>query len=185
MKRWPRQTPMRRNGTAAEIAAAVMFFATAPQFITGQVLAVDGGPGPVGGRSQKKNWNSVLKSVSVLFGFAYRSCFDYDLAYVNDHTRRRLFESAALSDILGCFFCGCSGSPGGGRARASGLDGRRTLGSGWDEGYGRVECGGSLRVDSDGAARSGISLAVDSSLRWTQCRHLLFFNPQILPMERE
>jgi 3-oxoacyl-[acyl-carrier protein] reductase/pteridine reductase len=34
---------MRRNGTAADIAAAVMFFATGPQFITGQVLAVDGG----------------------------------------------------------------------------------------------------------------------------------------------
>jgi pteridine reductase len=45
MKRMARQTPMRRNGTAAEIAAAVMFFATAPRFITGQVLAVDGGLG--------------------------------------------------------------------------------------------------------------------------------------------
>ena len=45
MKRMARQTPMRRNGTATEIAAAVMFFATAPKFITGQVLAVDGGLG--------------------------------------------------------------------------------------------------------------------------------------------
>jgi pteridine reductase len=45
MKRMAKQTPMRRNGTAAEIAAAVMFFATAPHFITGQVLAVDGGLG--------------------------------------------------------------------------------------------------------------------------------------------
>jgi 3-oxoacyl-[acyl-carrier protein] reductase/pteridine reductase len=36
---------MRRNGTAADIAEAVMFFAAAPQFITGQVLAVDGGLG--------------------------------------------------------------------------------------------------------------------------------------------
>jgi len=45
MKRMARQTPMRRNGTAAEIATAVMFFATAPKFITGQVLAVDGGLG--------------------------------------------------------------------------------------------------------------------------------------------
>jgi len=45
MKRMARQTPMRRNGTAAEIAAAVMFFASAPKFITGQVLAVDGGLG--------------------------------------------------------------------------------------------------------------------------------------------
>ncbi len=36
-------TPMKRNGTAAEVAAAVAFFATAPQFITGQLLVVDGG----------------------------------------------------------------------------------------------------------------------------------------------
>ena len=39
------KTPMRRNGTAEDIAAAVMFFATAPEFITGQVLMVDGGLG--------------------------------------------------------------------------------------------------------------------------------------------
>jgi len=45
MKRMAKQTPMRRNGTAADIAAAAMFFATAPSFITGQVLAVDGGIG--------------------------------------------------------------------------------------------------------------------------------------------
>ena len=45
LKRMAKQTPMRRNGTAADIAAAVMFFATAPSFITGQVLAVDGGIG--------------------------------------------------------------------------------------------------------------------------------------------
>ena len=45
MRRMARQTPMRRNGTAANIVAAVMFFATAPSFITGQVLAVDGGLG--------------------------------------------------------------------------------------------------------------------------------------------
>ena len=45
MKKMAKQTPMRRNGTAADIAEAVMFFATAPQFITGQVLAVDGGLG--------------------------------------------------------------------------------------------------------------------------------------------
>jgi 3-oxoacyl-[acyl-carrier protein] reductase/pteridine reductase len=45
MRRMAKQTPMRRNGTAAEIAAAVMFFATAPKFITGQILAVDGGLG--------------------------------------------------------------------------------------------------------------------------------------------
>lgn len=45
MRRMAKQTPMRRNGTGAEIAAAVMFFATAPHFITGQVLAVNGGLG--------------------------------------------------------------------------------------------------------------------------------------------
>jgi len=45
MRKMAKQTPMRRNGTDAEIAAAVMFFATAPHFITGQVLAVDGGLG--------------------------------------------------------------------------------------------------------------------------------------------
>jgi 3-oxoacyl-[acyl-carrier protein] reductase/pteridine reductase len=43
MKRMAKQTPMRRNGTAGDIAAAVMFFATAPLFITGQIIAVDGG----------------------------------------------------------------------------------------------------------------------------------------------
>jgi NAD(P)-dependent dehydrogenase (short-subunit alcohol dehydrogenase family) len=45
MKRMAKQTPMRRAGTAADIAAAVMFFAVAPHFVTGQVLAVDGGLG--------------------------------------------------------------------------------------------------------------------------------------------
>jgi len=45
MRRMARQTPMQRNGRAEEIAAAVLFFATAPQFITGQILAVDGGLG--------------------------------------------------------------------------------------------------------------------------------------------
>jgi 3-oxoacyl-[acyl-carrier protein] reductase/pteridine reductase len=39
------RTPMKRNGTSADIAAAVLFFATAPHFITGQLLAVDGGLG--------------------------------------------------------------------------------------------------------------------------------------------
>jgi NAD(P)-dependent dehydrogenase (short-subunit alcohol dehydrogenase family) len=39
------QTPMGRNGRAEEIAQAVLFFASAPQFITGQILAVDGGLG--------------------------------------------------------------------------------------------------------------------------------------------
>ena len=45
MKKMARDTPMRRNGKAEEIAAAVLFFATAPHFITGQILAVDGGLG--------------------------------------------------------------------------------------------------------------------------------------------
>jgi NAD(P)-dependent dehydrogenase (short-subunit alcohol dehydrogenase family) len=45
MRRMAKQTPMRRNGRGDEIAAAVLFFATAPQFITGQILAVDGGLG--------------------------------------------------------------------------------------------------------------------------------------------
>jgi len=40
-----RKTPMKRNGTAEDVAAAVMFFATAPHFITGQMIAVDGGLG--------------------------------------------------------------------------------------------------------------------------------------------
>jgi 3-oxoacyl-[acyl-carrier protein] reductase/pteridine reductase len=40
-----RKTPMQRNGTAEDIAAAVLFFATAPEFITGQLLTVDGGLG--------------------------------------------------------------------------------------------------------------------------------------------
>ena len=39
------RTPMRRNGTAADVAAAVEFFATAPHFITGQLMLVDGGLG--------------------------------------------------------------------------------------------------------------------------------------------
>jgi 3-oxoacyl-[acyl-carrier protein] reductase/pteridine reductase len=45
MRRMAKQTPMQRNGSGEEIAAAVLFFATAPQFITGQILAVDGGLG--------------------------------------------------------------------------------------------------------------------------------------------
>ena len=39
------KTPMQRNGSAEDVAAAVFFFATAPHFITGQLLAVDGGLG--------------------------------------------------------------------------------------------------------------------------------------------
>jgi 3-oxoacyl-[acyl-carrier protein] reductase/pteridine reductase len=43
LRRMAKQTPMHRNGRGEDIAAAVLFFATAPQFITGQILAVDGG----------------------------------------------------------------------------------------------------------------------------------------------
>lgn len=39
------RTPMRRNGRAEEVAEAVLFFATGPHFITGQILGVDGGLG--------------------------------------------------------------------------------------------------------------------------------------------
>jgi len=43
MRKMAKPTPMQRNGTGQEIADAVYFFATAPHFITGQILAVDGG----------------------------------------------------------------------------------------------------------------------------------------------
>jgi NAD(P)-dependent dehydrogenase (short-subunit alcohol dehydrogenase family) len=43
--RFAERTPMRRNGTAEEIAEAVLFFATASSFVTGQLLVVDGGLG--------------------------------------------------------------------------------------------------------------------------------------------
>lgn len=39
------KTPMRRNGTPQDVAAAVLFFAGGPHFITGQILSVDGGLG--------------------------------------------------------------------------------------------------------------------------------------------
>jgi 3-oxoacyl-[acyl-carrier protein] reductase/pteridine reductase len=45
MKRMAKQTPMRRNGTGKDVAEAVLFFAAAPSFITGQVVFVDGGLG--------------------------------------------------------------------------------------------------------------------------------------------
>ena len=37
------RTPAGRGGTADEIADAVVYFLTASDFVTGQVLAVDGG----------------------------------------------------------------------------------------------------------------------------------------------
>ena len=45
ISRMAMQTPMQRNGTGDDVAAAILFFATAPSFITGQVLYVDGGLG--------------------------------------------------------------------------------------------------------------------------------------------
>ncbi|MCL5262854.1 MAG: SDR family oxidoreductase [Acidobacteria bacterium] len=39
------KTPMKRNGRPQDVAAAVIFFATGPHFITGQILSVDGGLG--------------------------------------------------------------------------------------------------------------------------------------------
>jgi 3-oxoacyl-[acyl-carrier protein] reductase/pteridine reductase len=44
-RQFAEKTPMKRNGTVADVAAAALFFATAPHFITGQLLAVDGGLG--------------------------------------------------------------------------------------------------------------------------------------------
>jgi 3-oxoacyl-[acyl-carrier protein] reductase/pteridine reductase len=41
------RTPMQKNGTPQDVVSAVMYFATAPHFITGQILTVDGGLGPV------------------------------------------------------------------------------------------------------------------------------------------
>lgn len=43
--RFALRAPMRRNGAAEDVAQAVLFFASGPNFITGQVLAVDGGLG--------------------------------------------------------------------------------------------------------------------------------------------
>lgn len=44
-RRFAAKTPMQHNGTAKDVAQAVTFFATSSDFITGQVLAVDGGLG--------------------------------------------------------------------------------------------------------------------------------------------
>jgi NAD(P)-dependent dehydrogenase (short-subunit alcohol dehydrogenase family) len=44
-QRFAAKTPMQRNGTAEDVAQAVLFFATGPRFVTGQILAVDGGLG--------------------------------------------------------------------------------------------------------------------------------------------
>jgi len=44
-RRFADKTPMRRNGSAEDVAQAVVFFATGPGFVTGQILVVDGGLG--------------------------------------------------------------------------------------------------------------------------------------------
>jgi pteridine reductase len=41
--RWARQVPLKRNGEASDVAAAVLFFCAGPSFVTGQILRVDGG----------------------------------------------------------------------------------------------------------------------------------------------
>ena len=43
--RFAAKTPMKRNGVAKDVAEAVAFFASTSNFITGQVLTVDGGLG--------------------------------------------------------------------------------------------------------------------------------------------
>lgn len=45
LPRFAAKTPMQKNGSAQDVAQAVLFFATCPDFITGQVLAIDGGLG--------------------------------------------------------------------------------------------------------------------------------------------
>jgi 3-oxoacyl-[acyl-carrier protein] reductase/pteridine reductase len=42
-KRIAERTPMKRAGTSAEVAEVVLFLATANHFLTGQIIAVDGG----------------------------------------------------------------------------------------------------------------------------------------------
>jgi 3-oxoacyl-[acyl-carrier protein] reductase/pteridine reductase len=44
-RRFAAKTPMQRNGTAKDIAEAVLFLAANTGFITGQILSVDGGLG--------------------------------------------------------------------------------------------------------------------------------------------
>jgi 3-oxoacyl-[acyl-carrier protein] reductase/pteridine reductase len=43
--RFAAKTPLKRNGTAADVAEAVAYFATNSGFVTGQILTVDGGLG--------------------------------------------------------------------------------------------------------------------------------------------
>lgn len=43
MGRTAKKTPMQRNGASSDVVSAVMYFAGAPKFVTGQTLVVDGG----------------------------------------------------------------------------------------------------------------------------------------------
>lgn len=43
LQRLAAHTPMKKNGSPQDIVSAVMYFATAPHFITGQILTIDGG----------------------------------------------------------------------------------------------------------------------------------------------
>ncbi|MGZ4872264.1 MAG: SDR family NAD(P)-dependent oxidoreductase [Candidatus Angelobacter sp.] len=43
LQRLAAHTPMKKNGAPQDVVSAVMYFATAPHFITGQLLTVDGG----------------------------------------------------------------------------------------------------------------------------------------------
>ncbi|HEV7673306.1 MAG TPA: SDR family oxidoreductase [Candidatus Angelobacter sp.] len=45
LRRLAAHTPMKRNGAPDDVVNAVRYFATAPHFITGQILTVDGGLG--------------------------------------------------------------------------------------------------------------------------------------------
>lgn len=45
--RFAEKTPMGRNGAVEDVAKAVLFFAAGPEFVTGQILTVDGGLGLV------------------------------------------------------------------------------------------------------------------------------------------
>ena len=45
LQRLAERTPLKKNGTSQDVVSAVLYFATAPPFITGQILTVDGGLG--------------------------------------------------------------------------------------------------------------------------------------------
>jgi 3-oxoacyl-[acyl-carrier protein] reductase/pteridine reductase len=45
LKKFAGSTPMGRNGSSDDVVSAVLYFAAAPHFITGQLLTVDGGLG--------------------------------------------------------------------------------------------------------------------------------------------